>query len=319
MTFKPMLAGKYDATDYQNPLRFPVMASVKLDGVRALVIGGRVMSRSLKPIPNAWVQKQFGGLPEGTDGELIYGDPTHPDAYRNTVSAVMSEDGTPTQVRFLVFDNFTYSGGFQNRFGNLRLHFEHHPNSHVQVVPHSIVTSIQQLEQIEQIAVEAGHEGIMVRSHDGPYKQGRSTAKEGFLLKVKRFEDAEAVVLGTYEWQANNNAAVKNALGHTERSSHKENLVGRNVLGGIDVRGLSGKYEGVEFSIGTGFSGADLEWVLDQDGNPTDVHAERWLLWHNRASLIGKVAKFKYFPTGSKDKPRFPVFLGWRDKLDISE
>lgn len=309
MPFKPMLAGKYDATDYQNPLRLPVMASVKLDGVRALVIGGRVMSRSLKEIPNAWVQKQFGSLPEGTDGELIYGDPTHPDAYRNTVSAVMSEDGEPIQVMFHVFDNFKYLGGFAERFRQLQSQiwklYGDNKVSRVQVVPHSIVNSIQKLEQFEQVSVEDGHEGIMVRAMDGPYKQGRSTAKEGWLLKVKRFEDAEAVVLGTYEWEHNTNEATKNALGHTERSSHKDGMVGMGVLGGLEVRGLDGTYKNVDFSIGTGFSGA------------ADPSGERGKLWKIRDSLVGKVAKFKYFASGSKDKPRFPVFLGWRNPIDL--
>lgn len=48
---KPMLAGKCEGLE---SLKYPVLVSVKLDGVRALVIGGKVMSRSLKPIPNAW-------------------------------------------------------------------------------------------------------------------------------------------------------------------------------------------------------------------------------------------------------------------------
>lgn len=302
MSFKPMLAGKCED---MGALQFPVMASVKLDGVRALVIGGVVMSRSLKPIPNAWVQKQFSNLPEGTDGELIFGDPTHPDAYRNTVSAVMSEDGAPTQVQYLVFDNFKLPGGFKQRFNVVATGPDYYEKQNVQVVPHSIVENADQLTQVEALAVEAGHEGIMVRSLNGPYKQGRSTAKEGWLLKVKRFEDSEAVVLGTYEWETNTNTATKNALGHTERSSHKDGKVGAGVLGGLDVRGLAGTYEGVEFSIGTGFSGAD------------DPNGERGRLWRERATLVGRIAKFKYFASGSKDKPRFPVFLGWRDRLDM--
>jgi hypothetical protein len=33
--------------------------------------------------------------------------------------------------------------------------------------------------------------------------------------------------------------------------------------------------------------------------------------------LNGRVVKFKYFPTGSKEAPRFPVFLGWRADGDM--
>ena len=83
---KPMLASK--CTDVTK-LKFPVLASLKLDGVRCLVIGGRLMSRTLKEIPNHFVQDMFAGMRNGCDGELILGDPTAPDAYRKTVSAVM--------------------------------------------------------------------------------------------------------------------------------------------------------------------------------------------------------------------------------------
>jgi len=34
-------------------------------------------------------------------------------------------------------------------------------------------------------------------------------------------------------------------------------------------------------------------------------------------NLMGKVVKYKSQPTGVKDKPRFPVFLGFRDKVDM--
>jgi DNA ligase-1 len=61
--FKPMLASPAD----MSKLRFPLWLSPKLDGIRALVINGVVMSRSLKPIPNQHVQSLFGHL-EGYDG-----------------------------------------------------------------------------------------------------------------------------------------------------------------------------------------------------------------------------------------------------------
>jgi DNA ligase-1 len=290
-----MLAGKCED---MSTVKFPVLASAKLDGIRALVIGGEVVSRQLKPIPNAWVQKQFGGLPEGTDGELIFGDPTHPDAYRNTVSAVMSEDGTPTEVHYHVFDNFLSPGGFAQRFRVV----EHtrNLNTGVCVVAHSHISNAAELEAFEAEHVEAGHEGIMIRSLAGPYKQGRSTEKEGFLLKVKRFVDTEAVILDTYERLENTNEATKDALGHTVRSSHKDGKVGHGDLGGFDVAGLEGEYKDVQFSVGTGLQGA-----------------ERISLWKIRDTLVGKIIKVKYFASGSKERPRFPVFLGFRDERDM--
>ena len=296
---RPMLAGKCED---MSTVKFPVLASAKLDGIRALVIGGVVVSRQLKPIPNAWVQRRFGGLPEGTDGELILGDPIYPDAYRNTVSAVMSEDGEPLEVRYHVFDNYLSHGHFLKRFSGIELEFNNarYLQRGVIVVPHKTIETVEELEAFETKHVEAGHEGIMIRSMAGPYKQGRSTEKEGFLLKVKRFVDTEAIILDTYERMENTNEATKDALGHTKRSSHQDGKVGHGDLGGFDVAGLEGDYKDVQFSCGTGLQGA-----------------ERVSLWKIRDTLVGKIIKVKYFASGSKERPRFPVFLGFRDPIDL--
>jgi DNA ligase-1 len=298
MSFKPMLAGK--CTDVTK-LTFPVLASLKLDGVRCLVIGGRLMSRTLKPIPNSKVQALFKGLPDGTDGELILGDPTAPDAYRKTVSAVMG-DGNPIEgLRYWVFDNFNLPGGFQMRFNYLKTLLLD-GMSGVKLLTHSLCPNVESLNLVEELAVAEGHEGIMVRSLDGPYKQGRSTEKEGYLLKIKRFEDAEAIIIGYEERMHNGNEAKKNAVGRTERSTAQDGLTGRGDLGALIVRGINGTYKYVEFKIGTGFD-----------------DKERLDIWSKRDIMMGMIIKYQYFPTGSKDKPRFPTWLGFRYKIDMDE
>lgn len=295
MPFKPMLA---TAVSDVKALTFPVLASQKLDGVRATVQNGRLLSRSLKPIPNKNVQTLFAGLPEGLDGELIVGDPTASDAYRRTTSIVMSDDKPATGICFHVFDRFGEEG-FASRL--MDAHAAIYPwisRGCVQIVQHVKVSSAEELEQLEAAWLAEGHEGVMVRSLGGPYKQGRSSEREGYLLKLKRFLDAEALVIGTYEMHHNNNVATTNALGRTERSTEKAGMVPAGVLGGLSVRDTA---SGVEFEIGGGYTAAMRE-----------------SMWKERDQLVGKIAKYKYFPTGSKERPRFPVFLGWRDARDMS-
>ena len=123
-------------------------------------------------------------------------------------------------------------------------------------------------------------------------KEGRSTAKEGILGKVKRFADGEAVIIGIEELYRNGNAAETNALGHTERSTAAAGLVAAGTLGALVVR-AEGYAE--SFKIGTGYTAA-----------------QRDDLWRDRSSLIGRTVKFKHQPAGAKDAPRFPVHLGFR-------
>lgn len=286
---KPMLAAKTDG----KGLNYPLLASPKLDGVRALLIDGVVMSRSFKPIPNARVQKLFG-RPEynGLDGELIVGTPTDKDVYRNTTSGVMSQAGEP-EVSYYVFDKFDHPGGFHARLRASR-EVIGRLNPVIPIVPveHRFVACEQTLAALEEQYLAAGYEGVMLRHQNGPYKHGRSTEREGWLLKLKRFDDSEAVIISAYELMHNANEATQNELGYTERSSHKAGMVGKGILGGLSVRDA---YSGVEFDIGTGF---------DQ--------ATREALWKQRDQLSEQVIKYKFFASGVKDKPRFPVFLGFR-------
>lgn len=287
---KPMLA----AVAPQS-LSFPLLASPKLDGVRCLVLNGVAVGRSLKAIPNKHVQKLFG-RPEldGLDGELIVGGSTAANAFNVTSSGVMSVEGEP-DVYFHVFDDFRETGGFQRR-----LHTAHRRIKKCKrcvAVPHRRVANAEELDKLEQMFLAQGYEGVMLRSLDGPYKQGRSTAKEGHLLKLKRFVDGEAEVLGFEQLMRNTNEAKTNELGQKERSNHKAGMVGAGTLGALKVRDLK---TAVEFSIGSGF---DAE--------------QRATLWAMRHALAGRVLKYKSQPVGAKDKPRFPVFLGFRDAVDM--
>jgi len=297
---KLMLAGKADPTK----LKFPLLASPKLDGIRAVVKDGVVLSRNMKPIPNGTVQRMFGREEyDGLDGELIVGSPTDPACFRNTTSGVMSEEGTPL-VQFHVFDRVPQGmqvkgwqpEPFVSRFERLRQWIRKRRPSGVILVPHVPILTAAMLESYEMSQLAAGYEGVMVRDPDGPYKHGRSTVNEGWLLKLKRFEDGEAKVIGVEEQMHNANEAKRNAAGKLERSSKKSGKVPTGVLGALLVRDMK---TGVDFSIGTGFS-----------------DAERAELWRN-PPRPGTIVRYRYFPSGSRERPRFPVFAGFRDPRDM--
>lgn len=291
---KPMLAAP---TDGRN-LKFPFLLSPKLDGIRCLIINGVAVSRSLKPIPNKHVQRLFGRTEfNGFDGELIVGEAMDPTAFNQTSSGVMAVDGEP-EVTFWVFDDFTETGGFARRFHTAKRRTHALMRRHrVGLVTHHEVHDEAGLFNLEENYVSLGYEGVMLRHPDGLYKHGRSTAKEAWLLKLKRFEDSEARVIGFSELMHNANEAKRNELGHLERSSHKAGKVGKRTLGALTVKDLK---TGVEFEIGTGFTAS-----------------QRQELWNVGDNLLGRVVKYKSQPTGVKDKPRFPVFLGFRDPRDL--
>jgi len=137
----------------------------------------------------------------------------------------------------------------------------------------------------------------MIRTPLGKYKCGRSTLKEQILMKLKRFHDAEAKVIDFEEKMQNENVQERDEFGLAKRSSKKDGLVPANTLGALIVEDLK---TGVRFNIGSGFD--------------DELKKEIWL--HKR-KYKNKIVKYKYQSIGVKNAPRFPVFLGFRSKLDI--
>jgi len=285
---KPLLSATIEDT---STLTWPVLVSCKLDGIRCLVIDGVAVSRNLKPIRNAYVQACIG-KPEynGLDGELIVGDVFAKDCYRVTNSGVMSADGEP-DFKFHVFDRFDMpEAQFMERFNTL-------PTlPYVELVSQLRVFDEAGLLAIEEELLNRGAEGVMVRSITGKYKEGRSTLKDGILGKLKRFTDDEFLIVGAEERMHNGNEKTTNALGFSERSSHKENKSGRGDLGALVLETA----DGLRFNVGTGFD-----------------DAQRKAIWENLDQHIGRYAKVKHFAYGTKDVVRFPVFLGFRDPIDL--
>jgi DNA ligase-1 len=166
------------------------------------------------------------------------------------------------------------------------------------LVEHIHISNLAELEAYEAKSVELGFEGIMLRSPNGLYKHGRSTMREQCLTKVKRFHDAEAIVVGFVERETNLNPARTNALGLTERSSSKSSKKAAGTLGSLECELCNGATR-VRFEIGTGFDQATCARI-----------------WAARSEWIGATVKFKYQSLSVDGVPRFPVFLGRRDEMD---
>ncbi len=287
---KPMLAATPDTLDN---LEYPVLASPKYDGIRCIVINGEAFSRNLKPIPNRHIARTIkaAGI-TGLDGELIVRG-----TFQDVTSAVMSEDGEP-DFEYHVFDSYLISAmPFADRIKAVKGFVKQAKLRWLKAVDHVVIRSAEQLVEYERACVEdRGFEGVMLRKPDGPYKYGRSTMREGYLMKVKRFTQEEAEVVGYEEQETNLNIATKDELGRTKRSSHKAGKKLAGVLGALRVKNKWG-----EFNVGTGFD-----------------YAQRVALWSEREKLVGRIVTFKYNRAGMKDVPRFPVFIGFRDPRDMS-
>jgi len=304
--FQPLLASPCED---MGKLRYPVLSSPKLDGIRCVVLGGRALSRKLKPIPNdhvrGWVE---ANVPDGIDGELMLRDPKA--TFNDVSSAIMSKDGEPDFV-FHAFDMLCSVQTGLHKLNQRDLPFGErlaalqaklaalqllHRHEHVQIVPHRVVRTPAELEKEVDIHLCLGYEGTMVRDPMGRYKFGRSTVKEGILLKIKPWHDEEATVVGVVELMHNENEQKRDERGYAKRSSAKAGKVGAGKLGTLACR----TEDGVDFEIGTGF---------------TDEQRVKLWEWRGVEAMgcIGRQVKFKHLGRMPGTRaPRGPVFLGWR-------
>lgn len=213
-----------------DKIAYPVYTSPKLDGIRCLVdFGMNALSRTSKLIPNRYVREMLRDISAiGFDGELItYSESGQMDRFEDVSSKIMSAAGQPN-FRFHVFDTFhDPQEPYEHRLDRIRNNMRFSDFAgYLEIVEANIAHDLDELFQHHARYTAAGYEGTMIRSPGGPYKFGRSTVREGYLLKLKDFQDAEATIVG-----------------YTERLNHDPSL-GAFVM----------QWGEVEFSLGTGFT-----------------------------------------------------------------
>lgn len=292
--FAPQLS--VDHINLKLPMTFDKYVSVKLDGIRAVTKFNSTLTRSLKPVPNQHIADLLKPY-QDLDGELIVGSPCAEDVYRVTSSAVRTETGSP-DFKFYVFDDISAESlrkPFAERLQTLQAR---QLPSFIEVLPQRRVKDVEELDAYYAEVLEQGYEGLIARNPSSIYKFGRCTLASQDSLKLKPFADSEFIVTSVYEQMTNNNPTFTNELGRTTRSSHQENLAGS---------GMAGGFEAVDFHSEVAFRVA--AGTLDHDN--------RRKVWQNRTELVGKIGKYRHMTVGVKDKPRFPRFIGWREKFDM--
>ena len=236
------------------------LISEKLDGVRGYWDGRQLWSKNGRAFqPPAEFVKD---LPDfALEGELWGGRGT----FEKTASIVLKEkahDGW-LQLKFAIFDVPATTGGFIPRLEKVRHWFAEHPSAYAFVIPQLPVRDGDHLQDELQRVQKLGGEGLIVREPDALYTGGRSTR----ILKVKDFQDAEAVVV--------------------EHLPGKGRNTGR--LGALLVE----LPNGTRFKIGTGFSDEERE----NPPSPGEVITFKYFGYH-----LSGIPRFPSFLRIRRDK-----------------
>jgi DNA ligase 1 len=313
MIFKPMLACDADETK----IKYPCIVQPKIDGVRSLHHEG-FRGRSLKQHANSYLSELFKpSFLNGYDGELIIGsNPTLEDLCRKTASLTSSGVTERTEhVTWYLFDNFLHPDlPYEERIEMVCDHIQllrsqYGWENYLEVVQSHRVNCKEELLNIEEQMLKNGYEGVIVRGINNPYKFGRSTVREGGLLRIKRFIESECVVIEIQEGESNENEAQTNELGYTYRTSHKEGKVKNGMVGALICKALATVKDPQSSKVL--FNKGD---IIKVSAGKMD-HDLRVKYFEDKSLLIDKTITFKFFPKGGKDKPRFPTFKCLRHNL----
>lgn len=279
-------------------LILPAYISPKYDGIRNVTQNSICLSKSLKPFRSKALQTFYGREEfNDLDSEFIVGLPTDNNVIQRTYSAVMTIDATVIPDLY-VFDEMG-DGRYSERLERAqeRVH-KLQPYGTIHLVKQTLVSDLRSLLALEEEYVAAGYEGAMVRSPDGPYRHGDASMVGQELMKFKRFEDAEAIILDVLPLMKNLNPIVKNEKGLASRSSAKEGLVALEMMGCFLVEDIQSKE------------------IFTLSGRITKAQRIQW--WVIRESLKGRLITYMRFrQSGEKNNPRLPIFKCFRDPIDM--
>ena len=238
------------------------LVSEKYDGIRAIWTGKQLLTRQSNPISAPeWFTAP---LPEvWLDGELWTKRQNFEDL-SSIVRTQIPEEERWREVQYMVFDMPDAQLPFENRYKNYSNLIEQIGAEHIKAVKQQRFHSNHELSKHLQAMVEKGAEGLMLHLATAPHQSGRSDA----LLKLKPYFDDEAKVIA--------------------HLPGKGKYTG--MLGALRVR----NQQGIEFSIGTGFTDAERT-------NPPPV---------------GSIITYKYHGYTNNGVPRFASFLRIRENVE---
>ncbi len=277
-----MLAEKFNGN--VKSLNYPVSVSIKKDGVRCIMVDGKLLSRGLIDVPNKIIVDCLTRiLPDGFDMELCVNN-----SLRETVSVTRSSNKTVGSLDVYVIDWVTTDDiinrtPFQVRYkriqdwvaANKKILTQKGACENIRVhtdIQYTVDTP-EDMQRFYDRAVENGEEGVMIRNLNGAYVTSRSNN----LLKWKRSEDDEGLIVDLVLNDANK-----------------------------ELEAFVLEWNGARFKISSGLNART-----------------RKMYYEGRNLLIGQLLKFTYQDISRagvnayRNAPRHPVILMLRDRADL--
>jgi DNA ligase-1 len=278
-------------------LKFPLLVSYKLDGIRCIFKDGQMYSRALKQFPNIKLRERFAYLAKLSkekniilDGELLAKSLTF-----NELSGITRQldKELPEDLFFYCFDAI-HQEDFLMSFKTRTTFLETlEISKYMGILEQVMINFPEDINTLYGQALAWGCDGLILRDPEGRYKFGRGTIKEGLIYKMKPFQTFDAKIIGIIQATEVREGAEKkiNELGRSVTSKKKDDRILIEKAAAFIVM-----YEGKELKVTIAM---------------TDE--EKMEVWKNQKKYLGRMIEYKGMLVGAKDLPRHPVYIRMRD------
>jgi len=190
MELKPMLAPSVQGGLDLDSIKYPKIVQPKLDGFRCIDYAGTLWSRNDKRLRNSKIDELFTDLSKEIvlDGEL-YCQGLH----FNELVHYLTKEGEelPKNLKYYIWDLLSVvewdrkksEDGYIHRYSIAKEYAKFNPR--LQIVPSVQCNSKKEVLRVYKEYIKQGFEGAMLKDPSGPYKWGRCTLKQEYLLKLK--------------------------------------------------------------------------------------------------------------------------------------
>ena len=299
-----------------STITYPIMGSMKIDGMRILFYKGKILTRSLKQFQNKQLREKFEPIRKFSeernlilDGELY----SHELTFQEIISFGMTQDLTdkksvkklgcikkiPSHLKFYCFDvvhNANFDLEFKFRYQDVKT-FSNMIDCNKNIIEpmnHKYLYNRKEIEDCFGQALDHGYEGVILNNPNGIYKKGRVTINEANGYKIKPFHYFDGQIIGVEQSTVvdPNSKKITNELGRSQTSRKKDDRILIEKASAFRVM-----YEDKELKVTLAMNDKQKEEV-----------------WKNKEQYIGKWITYKGMLVGAKDVVRHAVFERYRDE-----
>lgn len=217
------------------------------------------------------------------------------------------------ELKFWLFDGYVldrpdlvgYGERMKEIFKRLNQNIENLALNHIVYPEFYECQDIDGINELFNIAINEGYEGLVLVHKDHKYKFGRNSLNEGTLLKMKNDDlEYDGVVIDVVEATSVKEGVEKttNELGRSVTSKKKDDREASGIAKGFVTEFFVIDEDGNKENIGT--------FTVSLRGFDNDV---RKSMFENKQDFIGRSFKYKAM-TPVKDFPRHAFFDCWRDE-----